>query len=616
MLTFPNKIFKNNVWLVCIILLLGFAAHSSMLPSTFKTLDDSISIIDNPSIRDFSNMTEIFKSSFFGSEHYYRPMVTLSFMVEYHLFGLRSFYYNLTNLLLHLSIAASVFFLVVMIINNRTTAFFTSLLFAIHPIQWEAVANIPGRAVLLSTFFTINAFCFYFLAKEKARTVICLCLSLLFFACGLLSKESAIMFPILLFSYLFLVEKNTKKYPLILPYFLIVLVYLYIRTSLGITEIYPWRSAGELFLGVTTFLRACLTYLRLLVWPVDLHFDRARVMFLTIIDPELWATISVYLISLFVLLRSRKRLTGAVIFFIMWVGIELLPVSQIITSIGVQPGFISAAEHFLYMPVIGAFVLVVLAVQKLLDLNLKKGFCSINACRALLAGFFLFLILGTVRQGFDARSALTMFRQTLTHNPRNVRVLYSMGIEMVNRKRFGEAEQYFRKALYNDPLHLVSHIALGRAMYDQGKYTESIAVYEAVDQAGRWDQLLAENLDDAYQGAIEQYKLWIKSSPNNAQLYYSLGTVYSRSDRIEEGIEQYELALSLDPAHKNVLFNLATSYEALGEEDRAVTYYERMVAIDGQEDDLDAFTYNQLGEIYRRQGNEARAQEYFSKLKY
>ena len=504
---FIKTILNSNIGLVCIVILLGFLAHSFMLTATFKTLDDNISIINNEDIKDFSNTGKIFKASFFGGKHYYRPMVSFSYMVEYHLIGLRSFYYNLTNLTFHLSIAITVFFLVFLICKDRNTAFFTSLLFAVHPIQWEAVSNISGRAVILSTFFTMNAFFFYCLSREKKRQALFFSLSLLFFTCGLLSKESAAMLPILLLSYIFLIEKDIKRIRFIVPYFLIIGVYFLFRRSLGIAETYPWPSAGEHVLGFLTFLRVCLTYLRLVVWPLDLHFDRAQAMFLSFGDPQLWATILIYTALAFILVRMKKRLSNTVIFFITWFCIELFPASQIITTIGVQPGVMSAAEHFLYMPVIGIFVLLVLSVRKLITFIQAKGLCSAGVCRLALTGLFLFLMLTTARQGFEARTALTMFHRSLDQNPNNARIQYSMGLEMAKRERFQEAEYHFRRALDGDPNHMMVRVALGRALHDQGKFVEGIAVYQTVHGVdGKLNELLKTNLRDAYQHLAEMYQ--------------------------------------------------------------------------------------------------------------
>ena len=614
MRNFTNKILNSNIGLVCIILLLGLVAHSFMLPATFKTLDDSISIINNSDIKSFSNIGKIFKSSYFGSKHYYRPMASLSYMIEYHFAGLRSFYYNLTNLTLHLAIAVSVFFLILLILKDRTMAFFTSLLFAVHPVQWEAVSNISGRAILLSTFFTINAFFFYCLIQKKWQSYLYYGLSLLFFTCGLFAKESAAMFPVLLLSYILLMEKDRKRCALVVPYLLGIGIYFLLRRSLGIIETYPWRSGQEHVLGFLTFLRACLTYVRLFIWPVDLHFDRAQKMFVTFLNPELWVTVMAYVTSGIILLKAKRRFTKPVLFFMAWVCIELFPVSQIVTTIGVRSGYISAAEHFLYMPAVGIFVLLVTGGRRLYYFILKRKFCSSQVLQFTLSGIFLFFIGITAGQGLNARTSLTMFRRTLAYNPNNTRILYSMGIELANRQRYAEAEHYFRQALAGEPVHYISAIALGRALHDQGKYLEAITVYEALNNTGHGNKLIDDNLEESYQKAVEQYREWIVQDPRNAQLYYSLGTVYSRSNRIREGIQQYKAAIALNPAHKNALFNLASSYDVSGDKGWAVAYYERVAALNAPKDELDQYAYKRLGEIYRDQGDEAKAREYFEKM--
>ena len=270
-------------------------------------------------------------------------------MVDYHFFGLPPSYSNLTTLGVHFAAAVTVFFLIVTPLEDRTTAFFTSLLFAVHPINWEAVSNIPGRAIILSTFFTVHAFFFFCLSAEKKRFAVCYGLSLFFFVCGLLSKESAAMLPVLLLSYMFFSAKGTKRYSLTIPFFLIIAAYMIMRRSLGVIETYPWRTLQEHALGFMTFLRACLTYLRLLIWPAGLHFDRAQQMFLKFSDTGLLETLIAFLALSGALIKVRRKIPGYVWFFITWFCIELFPVSQIITTIGVGPGYISMAEHFLYI---------------------------------------------------------------------------------------------------------------------------------------------------------------------------------------------------------------------------------------------------------------------------
>ena len=96
-----NNLLKSNLTIFLILGILGFSLYSLILHAPFKTMDDYYAIILNSKIKSFQYVGEILRSSFFGENSYYRPLVYLSFMIEYHFFKLDSFFYNLTNVLLH-----------------------------------------------------------------------------------------------------------------------------------------------------------------------------------------------------------------------------------------------------------------------------------------------------------------------------------------------------------------------------------------------------------------------------------------------------------------------------------------------------------------------------------
>ena len=81
--------------MVVLIAVLTLTAYSFVLSAPFKIMDDQVSIVENRAIGDFSNIKQVFTSGFFGDHTFYRPLVALSFMTEYRLFGLNYFFYNL-----------------------------------------------------------------------------------------------------------------------------------------------------------------------------------------------------------------------------------------------------------------------------------------------------------------------------------------------------------------------------------------------------------------------------------------------------------------------------------------------------------------------------------------
>src|SRR5262249_15913961 len=144
--------------------------------------------------------------------------------------------------------------------------------------------------------------------------------------------------------------------------------YLIWRHHLHMVQLYAWPNFTEHCLGVATFLRSVLTHLRLLILPIGLHFDRSQRLFLSFTDVEFLMTMFIWVVLLTWLCICRRKIEPLIWFCIIWVALELLPISQLLTSIGVSPGMISSADHFLYLvsvPVFIIFVKIVSGIKKI-----------------------------------------------------------------------------------------------------------------------------------------------------------------------------------------------------------------------------------------------------------
>lgn len=490
---------RSTAFKVFIIFFTGFVAYALILQAPFKTFDDDFSIINNELIKNFANLGKIFTTSYFSDQAYFRPLVYFTYMLEYHAFGLTSAGYYLTNILLHSALAVIIFFLLRYFFTVESLApFCAALLFAFHPIHWEAVTNISGRAILLSTFFSFASF-YYFLRFVKDRRKYCLGASVIIFILALLSKESAVTLPILLCAYLLVIlnERLSKKIislKITLPYWLLLGIYFLIRKSLGITEIYQWRNFNEAALGFLTFLKSVIIFLRLFIFPSDLHFDRATAVFTSFSDPKLILTLVFFSVLIFLALKLRKRIPPVIFFFIFWFFIELFPVSQIFAAIGVQPGYIASSEHFLYSASVGIFVLLVLAVERLINQIRTLKILAPRIITFIIIIVFLSLFLVTVKQNIYSLNELSMFEQTLKYEPQNIRIRYSLSVYFIRRNLFAQAEEQLRTLLKYDPANAGFRISLGKALCDQGRFQEGLAEYEKIKNAGKFDGLLKENI--------------------------------------------------------------------------------------------------------------------------
>jgi len=298
-------------------MLVGVCAYSVMLTSDFKMLDDQISIVENQDLRAFNNIPNLFFQSFFKENKYYRPLVALSFLLEYQAFKLNPYFYYLTNLILHLFNAVLVYFLLKQLLGQETKqlAFYISLLFVVHPIHWEAVTNIPGRSILLCALFYLGSFFHFVLSRGKPDSIRCqwhYLWSVFFFVLAILSKESAIMLPILLGCYLWLGESSSRgfslaKGKLLIPFVLWGLFIILLRRYLDVTALSLWTSPGDALLGFVSFLRSVLTHLRLLVFPVGLYYDRTQILFTKFSNPEALLTIVIFIFAILFLCKLNKR---------------------------------------------------------------------------------------------------------------------------------------------------------------------------------------------------------------------------------------------------------------------------------------------------------------------
>lgn len=480
----------TQLWFrVVLIFCLGLTAYSFMLGSSFKFLDDQISIVHNATIHDSRHIKELFTQGYFNDHSYYRPLVNLSFMGEYQAFGLRAFFFNFDNLLLHILNAFLVWTLVSLITANTTLGFWAGILFVIHPIQVEAVANISGRAILLSAAFVLTSFIFFLLYERGDRAGF-LVGSLLSFAFSLLCKESSAVLPAVIFLYLWL---NRKPVARLWPFVVVIFFYLILRFCLGMTQTFSWNNATQYILGFVTFLRSIMTDLRLFVLPVDLHFDRSQPMFLSLTDPAFLTTIFVWTVLIVWLWQGRRQVKTFVWFCLFWFFLELLPVSQIVTSIGVAPGIISTADHFLYLASIPVFILLAQATRLVGALNQQKQWVRQDILKVAIGGVLFFFFLMNIEQNIYASNELVMMERSLRLQPSNARLHSSIGLIYALSDQFSKAQEHFQKAVELDPSNARYRISLGKSICDQGRYQECLNIYNQIKDAGGFDQLLYDN---------------------------------------------------------------------------------------------------------------------------
>lgn len=158
--------------------------------------DDVVVVQQDARIRSLGSIGDIFTGGYWQNADLalYRPVTTLSFALDHAIGSGSAAWFHASNLLLHAAVSVLAFFLLARLFG-LTPALAGALLFAVHPVHVEAVGNIVGRAEMLSAGFVLGA-CLLWIRPRKGGPPILG--TALLFALGLLSKESAVMLPVLL----------------------------------------------------------------------------------------------------------------------------------------------------------------------------------------------------------------------------------------------------------------------------------------------------------------------------------------------------------------------------------------------------------------------------------
>jgi len=243
-----------------------------------------------------------------------------------------------------------------MLCENRFLAVSASLLFLIHPLQTEVVNYVSHRTELLMVFFFLLSFIgYYWYVAKKQFCIVGLIVSLICYVGALLSKEMGMSAPLFFLMYLYCRSLFSKRTLVaLIPYGIIFISYCIVRsTALNFTQASLTQYTAGVNLGVLPLSIAQITvrYLRLFIFPFDLHMERDIPVVYSWLNMRAWLSVSVIVLCVLLFLRLQKNIRY-LLFGGLWALIAYLPVANFI------PLQMAIAEHYMYLPSIGVFIMV------------------------------------------------------------------------------------------------------------------------------------------------------------------------------------------------------------------------------------------------------------------
>jgi len=564
-------------------LALGLAyANSFQVPFL---MDDDDSISNNPTIVSFR--TALFPPGDSGATVSGRPLLNLSFAVNWRLGGRDVTGYHVGNLLIHFGAALLLFGVVrrtlrLPVIPPRIgeaatpLAGFSALLWAVHPLQTESVTYIVQRAESLVALFFLGALYAFIRAVTATSRGWAIVAGVACFM-GMAAKEVMAAAPLVLILYdrTFLSGTFREAWR---RHGRMHLVFLSGWLLLGALVVSSGARGATVGFGKITWLDYLLTqgpgitlYLVRAFVPVNLVFDYGVFMdrrWLIVIPGTVFIA---GLVAATVLLVRRRPQAG---FLGAWFILILGPTSSVVPVVSQ-----TLAEHRMYLPLAAVIVGVAVAAWHVIG----------RRAWVVLGGVALALCIGTFDRNRDYRTPLAIWSDTVAKVPDNARAHNNLGIFLREAGRTEEALEHLSRAVDLAPTYALAHSNLGITLV---RATLGIPQTGEDFEVGGRRQARAERVakeEDQRRrvdAGLEYLRLSTELDPGNARLWSNLGTALFECGRADESLAAFQRAVALEPDNSAHPFNLANAFAEVGRLEEAAKNYEASLRMNPDQPDV------------------------------
>ncbi len=563
-----TKLVRNPLVHLAIIALVTCLAYANSFRVPF-IFDDHTIIEENSFIQDarFLANPSLAKGSYLYYPLKLRYVSLLSFAIDYQRSGLDPRDYHQTNLIIHLLNAFLVYGLILLtfatprLASSRLLGYDTwvagcaSLLFALHPVQTQAVTYIVQRYMSLAALFYLLSLYLYAkwrlasleVRRTGARGLGGILTALYLFALlaallGLRTKEVCLTLPLALVLYEFLFFEGTwwKRLLLILPFGLATFI-----VPLGLLDLVDLNqplaailhnisrrsfiatpvTSGDYLL--TQFV-VWVTYLRLLVLPVHQNLDYDFPIYRSVFDPAVILSLLLLaaLLGLVVWLVQHYRKREPAVRLVAF-GAGLFFLGPLVES-SFMPMIDVINEHRLYLAAAGFFTaLAVGVIWGAVNRAGRRPYLPGVAALVLLALAGTYGV-ATYCRNQVYQSEISLWEDVVKKSPRKARPYNELGLAYARKGRYSEALPFYQKAAALDPRFANYYNNMGQAYLNLGDLAK----------------------------AQEMFNLALKKEPENYFAINNLGVIYLRQQRLQEAKEMFDRALRISPGYTVAQHNL------------------------------------------------------------
>jgi protein O-mannosyl-transferase len=591
------KVFSKPTLHILVICLVTFLAYSNTFTVPFQ-FDDMPNIVENPLIRSPRMIIDSLTFCNQESPHYRQDILCnfikvryigyVTFAINNFLHGLNVAGYHFINLSIHIVNSMLVYSLVILLFRTpllrdvssdtykQFIAFTSALLFAIHPVQTQAVTYIVQRFTILASMFYLSSLVSYIkwrnLSIEKnpssgnLSSYLFYIGALLFSILAMKTKEISFTLPlvIVILEVVFFKGKAGKRIlpliPLILTAAIIPYSLLNVNNASG-SFLQEVADKTRLLTNVSrmdylfTEFRVIVTYIRIIIFPFGQNFDYDYPIYRSFFDPHVYRSFLFLLLiavtGIYLLYHSKKNekyhqtLAPLVSFGIFWFFITLSVESSFIPIVDV------IFEHRVYLPSVGAFIALTSSVDMIVHKLEERWQQASKYAIIVLVVLALSLVFPTYMRNNVWRDRTTLWEDVVAKSPKKLRGYIHLASSYLEKNNIDRAIELYKKALSIDPGYAEAYYSLGCAYASRG---------DLAFAQDAWKKTLAIN-------------------PSNSYALSQLGNVAFLSDKLLQADDYYTRALQADYWNIEAHYNLAMIFEKLNRMDEALLHYKIFLKI-------------------------------------
>ncbi|MBC7552501.1 MAG: tetratricopeptide repeat protein [Taibaiella sp.] len=462
-------------------------------------------------------------------------------------------------------------------------AFTAALLFTIHPLHTEVVANVKSRDEILSLLFICLTFISAFSYKDNGRKKD-LYLGMLYFLLALLSKEYGVVLVVLLpmAFYWFRGQDRMRSIKLTIVYLVPLGVYLFLRFS----AVKPAVEVGEGDVMNMPYLLATpiekiaseigvlLNYVRLLFLPHPLAADYTynQIPYTSFSDVRVWLSLLIHggmVAGIFYYMKTRNVLGFAFAFYLAFLAL----VSNVFVNIGAPMG-----ERLIYHSSVGFAIIIAYLLAKAVE-RMNNTAAAKGAVGVLLTVLVVLCGFKTIDRNGDWQSNSTLFTKDVVTVPNSVIANVNAGLAYLDSSNTAAEPQrtnyikrsinYLDKALAINPHFIVAYLNRGTAYLKLGDRERALADCDTVVKYYPVHPslpYLASPLSNYYNAegvrlsgenrlaeAVTAFRKATGATPGDANVMYNLGFAYLKNGQVAEGKNALQMVLRIKADHTAAL---------------------------------------------------------------